>query len=229
MKRKCRGLLGLLSLLFSGLSFAGSMGEQQALPYDGLYVGGDVGVSNLTDRQSTSPSSPATHQLGATGAVGGGVVGYDYRWSDNLNLGVEWFMNGTGLNVAAEQFYAAFPAYTANMRYDLGVRVLPGYELSPGTVGHVLLGYANGKFHIQDNGDFGVVNQSFSKSGFQSGLGIRTPILGGLSIRGDLLYTIYASQTTAGVTTSSPATVQNYQNSFATLEGNLTLLYKFSL
>lgn len=46
-----------------------------------------------------------------------------------------------------------------------------------------------------------------------------------LSLRGDVIYTTYGSDTSLGQSvTYAP---QNYHNNFAIIEGNLSLIYKF--
>lgn len=220
---------GLLctSLMCALPAFSGTMGAV-VLPYNGLYIAGDIGVANLLDKESTlfAPDSYDVHQLSSTGFVGGGMIGYDYSVTEKVRFGVEGFINAAALNVAAEQQYGTYPSYRANMRYDAGVRILPGYEFTPGTVGHVLLGYAYGKFNIKDNGDYGYIDKGISANGFQAGLGMVVPCyFQNLSLRGDALYSTYGSHTSAGL--SSTLAPLNYNNNFATIEGNLALVYKF--
>lgn len=218
-----------ISFFCSASVFAGTIGPLLDARMDrGFYIGGDVGVANLLDKESTLyvPGSYDTHQFSATGFVGGGMIGYDYDFNDRLKLGVEGFIQGTALNIAAKQLYGTQPSYRVNMRYNTGVRVLPGYAFSPDTIGHVLLGYSYAKFHLNDNGNYGFINQNVSSNGFQSGLGIRVPCyFKNLSLRGDMIYTTYAANTALGL--SSALAPQNYHNNFATLEGNLSLIYKF--
>ncbi|MDP3704345.1 MAG: outer membrane beta-barrel protein [Legionellaceae bacterium] len=215
--------------LLSSTAFAGTMGPVViAEPYNGFYIGGDIGVANLADKESTlyAPGQYDRHQFSSTGFVGGGMIGYDYGVIDRLKLGVEGFMNGTALNSAAEQKYGTQPSFNANMRYNAGVRLLPGYEFSPSTVGHVLLGYSYGKFNLKDTGNYGLIDTGLSRNGFQAGLGLKVPChFKNLSLRGDVIYTTYGSSTSLGQSvTLAP---QNYNNSFSTIEGNLSLVYKF--
>ena len=221
-------LLGI-GLLCSVTASAGSMGPISVTStYNGLYVGGDIGIANLMDKESTlyAANSYDKHQFGATGFVGGGMVGYDYLITDRITFGVEGFINGTALNIAAEQKYGAQPSFNANMRYEAGVRILPGYVFSPGTIGHVLLGYSYGKFNINDNGNYGFINTGISDNGFQAGLGAKVPCyFKNLSLRGDMIYTTYGSRSSLGL--SPTLTPQNYNNTFATIAGNLSLIYKF--
>lgn len=215
--------------LLSSTVFAGTIGPVVATePYNGIYIGGDIGVANLNDKESTLyvPGSYDKHQFSSTGFVGGGMLGYDYSVMDHLKLGVEGFINGTALNIAAEQKYGTQASFNANMRYNTGIRLLPGYEFSPDTVGHVLLGYSYGKFNIRDTGDYGFINTGLSRNGFQAGLGFKVPCYyKNLSLRGDMIYTTYGSSTSLGQSTALAP--QNYNNNFATIEGNLSLVYKF--
>ena len=218
-----------LGLLCSIPAFAGSMGELISLPgYNGLYLGGDIGFANLIDKQSTLyiPGAYDKHQLSATGFVGGGMLGYDYSLMERIKLGVEGFINGTALNLSTQQLYTPHVSYNSNMRYTAGVRLLPGYEFSPATIGHLMLGYSYGSFNIKDNGDYGFINTGLASNGFQSGLGLNVPChFKNLSLRGDVVYTTYSAKTSDGL---SPTLLsQNYYNNFATIEGNLSLIYKF--
>lgn len=219
-------LLGI-GFCVSKAAFSGTMGPVIE-SYNGVYVGGDIGVSNLIDKESTlySPGLYDRHQFSATGFVGGGILGYDYSISDRIKLGIEGFINGTALNIAAEQKYSPWPSFKANMRYDAGIRLLPGYEFSPGTIGHILLGYAHGNMNIKDDGNYGYIDRGINSNGFQAGLGINVPCyFKNLSLRGDMIYTRYVSNTSLGLTTSF--TPLNYYNRFASIEGNLSLIYKF--
>ena len=75
-------------------------------------------------------------------------------------------------------------------------------------------------------GDYGFIKTGISANGFQSGLGMKIPCyFKNLFLRGDVMYTTYGSKTSLGL--SSSLTPLNYHNNFATLEGNLSLIYKF--
>lgn len=220
-------LLSVL-LLSSQVCFSGTMGPTNSeKPYDGFYIGADLGVSDFMLRNHTT-ATPDTHTLGSLGVVGGGLIGYDYSLRTSIKLGLEGFMNATGLNVAANQNYNGNPSFRGHLKYNVGFRLLPGYEISPGTISYALIGYSNGRFNIRDNGDYGFISDSFNRSGIQGGLGLKTILYKNLSIRGDLLYSYYDSQTNYGLTNTSPQLVQTYQSRLSTFEGDLTLVYKFS-
>ena len=217
-----------LSLICSTTTFAGSMGLTNPVLFNGFYAGGSIGAANLINKESTlyEPGLYDRHQFSATGVVGGGLLGYDYSFTETIKLGVEGFINATGLNVAAEQKYVPYSSFNANMRYNTGVRILPGYAFSPGTIGHLLLGYSYGKFNIKDNGNYGYIDKGISSNGFQTGLGFSVPCyFKNLSLRADTIYTKYSPNTALGLSTSLAP--QNYHDDFSTIEANLSLIYKF--
>ena len=206
---------------------AGTMGAE-SVPYDGLYVGGNIGISNIAN--STSTTYPlAAHHMSSSGLIGGGLVGYDYSVNEKIKFGLEGFGNATGVNTSALQLYAPSASYRVGQGYNAGFRVLPGYQLPSGeTVAHLLLGYTNAGFNVKDNGDYGYINKNLNQSGFQAGLGMKTRFTKNLSIRADALYSIYANASNTGISNLAPYGAQIYNNNLSTLEGDLTLLYKFN-
>ncbi|NCX96917.1 MAG: hypothetical protein EBX41_11045 [Chitinophagia bacterium] len=92
MNRTLRTLVksAFLGVLFlnAQLLYAGTMGESASLlARSGVYVGGDIGLSNIIDAESHL-IVPESHQLSSTGLVGGGLLGYDYSLSTTVVLGV---------------------------------------------------------------------------------------------------------------------------------------------
>ena len=211
-------------LLTSSYSFAGAMGDASFnMIRNGFYIAGEIGTAGLVDKESHSLPSE-THQLGAIGIIGGGYIGYEYGINNNYGLALEFFADATGLNAAITHEPST---YHRNQSYDLGVRFLPEYAFTPTTIGHVILGYTNGKFNIYDNGVYGYIDTNYNKSGFQTGLGFTTALKEKLLIRLDAIFDIYASQTNPGLGLTA-GTTQLYTNTFSTLAGELSLLYKFS-
>ena len=225
-------LLQILSMaifcLSAKLTCAGVMGDDLGSDNDrGIYLGADIGVADLIDSESTA-SPLSTHQLSAAGIVAGGLDGYDFTLYDELKLGVEGFINANDLNIATRQYFPTPLSYTVQARYNAGVRLLPGWALSPGTIGHLLLGYANLQLTLQDNGNYGYINQNLNKSGFQCGLGAKTNIVGSLWLRADALYTYYGTLSSVGGNNTQTYAYQTYTNNISTLEGDITVLYQFN-
>lgn len=215
----------LLLLLFTKVLFAGSMGALDMPSTDGFYIGADIGVSNLMDKQSVL-IVPTTNHLGEIGIVGGGYIGYDYSLTDLLKLGFEVFGNANGLNTSIQHYYSN-TAYSVSSKYNAGFRILPGFAFNQSTVLHILLGYSNAEYQILDNGTFGYIDKTYNKSGFQSGLGWTSDITQHLLLRFDGMYTVYLGQSSTGVNITYPPQFQYYTNDLSTLETEISLVYKF--
>jgi hypothetical protein len=186
--------------------FAGMMSDTDvSTSFNGFYAGASLGVSNLLDKEQQIVNTE-THQLGSLGIIGGGFVGYNYYLSEHVSIDIEGFGNATGLNAAITHSTNGATTYQSNTHYNAGVRMLPGYQCSPRLQGHVLIGYANANFQIQDNGTYGYINTSTNKSL-------------------DMLWTTYGSITSVGAGLTTAA--QTYTNNYATFEGELSLIYKF--
>ncbi|PJD93056.1 MAG: hypothetical protein CK424_03385 [Legionella sp.] len=227
MMSHCKKIL-ITALICHALPlFAGVMGsENTPASYDGFYAGATLGLSNLTNKEQHI-ITPESHQLGSLGILGGGFVGYDYHINEIFNIGLEGFGNATGLNVSI-QHDTQGTSYTTNSHYQAGLRVLPGYQFSPSMQGHIILGYSNAHFQVKDSGNYGYINTDFHKNGLQGGLGWTTQIIQGFEIRVDMMYTAFGSQSSTGTgLPSSGVPQQVYTNDFNTLEGDLSLVYKF--
>lgn len=219
----------IASVLSSASVFAGVMGGVDGTyspPYDGFYVGADVGLSNLLDKESHVNFSE-TQRLGGLGIIGGGFVGYDYSITDRVKLGLEGFGTANGLNTSTQHFNTD-TSYNVSSQYSAGFRVLPGYELIPGAIGHIILGYSTTQFRIKDNGNYGFINYSTNKNGFQSGLGFLISLTQSVLIRFDGSYTTFASESKRGTSKVTPMAYQYYTNDFSTFAGDLSLVYKFN-
>lgn len=213
----------LLSLASN--AFCGVMGEYNT--YDGFYVGGDIGISDFNTSITTFyPSS--THHLASTGIVGGALVGYDYTVPtlDRFKIGIEFLANAAGLNVKSST--NSNNNMTGNSRYNLAPRVLPGFLFYDKVVGHVIIGYTNGNFNLDDTGVNGFVNKTANLSGFQIGLGMKTELVQDFTLRLDAVYSIYQSLSATGGTNNNLYSFQKYTLEPSTLEGNLILIYKFN-
>jgi opacity protein-like surface antigen len=243
MKLNLNNLTLLSALFITGQASAGTMGPAP-VNYNGFYVGGTVGLGDLNVKEfanANGATKPETHHLGGFGFVGGGLVGYDYSITDRIKFGVEGFFNGNTMNAKAIHNFNR-SIYRVKQRYNTGVRILPGYEFVPGANGHIILGYSNARYKLTDDGAYGFVCDRFNRSGFQAGLGMTANFISNLSVRLDALYTTYGRRHSLGVeynATNGPAGsgtgiglangIPNlYRNTFETLEGNLTVIYKFA-
>lgn len=232
------------------LCFAGSMGDElkQAEPYDGVYLGADIGLLTLFQKSSVSinATSPGNflgsykQQEGYFGVTGGGIIGYDYSLQQKIKLGIEGYINGTNVTIYQSQL-TVVPQYdyantTTRQNYAWGFRALPGYELSPGVVAHLILGYSNAQFNIKSPPPATglglyqpIINQTFSRNGFQSGIGLTSIVYHNFSLRIDGLFTTYGTHSSPSYTYNNGSTVYTgtFNSVLNTFEGDLTLSYKF--
>ena len=219
-KIQCALLLSLTSTAFCGV-----MGDYNT--YDGIYIGGDIGISDLNNSVTTYYPSSSQH-LAATGIVGGALIGYDFTVPtlDRFKIGIEFLANAAGLNVgSATDNHTSF---TTSSRYNLAPRVLPGFLFYDKVVGHIIIGYTNGNFKIEDTGVHGFINKTVNLSGFQIGLGMKVELVQDFTLRADTVYSIYQSYSINGASNNNLYSYQRYTNEPSTLEGNLILIYKFN-
>jgi len=234
MSLHVKKLVTLLMLLGSHVGFSGTMGaDKTAETYNGVYVGANIGASDLQDK-AIHYYSPETHHLGGIGIVGGGLLGYDVAVTDKVRVGIEGFAQAAGLNSSIQHYDQTTGVQDnseeINSRYNLGVRVLPGYQFTEATEGHFILGYANAHFKQFDNGTYGYIDTDFNQSGLQGGLGWKSNIINPHAfMRFDVLYTRYSGQVSTGTGLSgSGSPYQYYSDNFSTLEADLTFIYKFN-
>ncbi len=215
-------VLGLL--LGCGTAMAGGMTTEPMQPvsnYDGFYLGGDVGGMGFTsDRHGYNTTADDTRDLGDIDVQGGGLLGYDFTLSNHFKLGLEGFIADDQIaNIFTNNISGA--QYQMKLRYNWGVRVLPGYEFSEGTVAHLVLAYSDAYFNESDTGFNTVLaSTNFDKGGFQTGLGVTTPLAGNFFMRVDALYTMYGTHTNTGSTVT-------YRSYLSTMEGDFGITYKF--
>lgn len=214
---KCRAIL----MLTASMLLCGMTGTTFA--NNGFYLGVDAGAANLMDKESHT-LNPESHQLGAVNPVLGGYLGYDYGLSNRVRIAAEAFVDHTWMQTSIEH---AGNTYKMNQHYNVGLRLLPAYAFAPDTSGHVILGFANGRFKIKDNGVYGTVNSTHNASGWQVGAGLDRALQNNFFVRLDALYDFYNAKTTQGSGLIS-GTTQLYSNRFSQLAGELSVYYKFA-
>lgn len=217
-----KGILILLSV-FSSQVFAAA--SSQTSSDNHFYLGAMLGATSVMDEESTNNPIYDKHTLGASGATGGLLAGYNYHLRHQWWLALEVFLNTARVNIADNQNYAPQSSYTVDLQGNGGIRILPAYAFTSDTSGHLILGLALANFKIKDTGNYGIISKTYSQSGFETGLGLDTALSQHVTLRGDVIYTSYASMYANGVTITVPAGIQNYRNNLSTLEANLSIIY----
>ena len=120
-----------------------------------------------------------------------------------------------------------------------GARFLPGYLITPELEVYTILGYARAHAtvttsnSVSSNG-LGIsggpisTDDSLNFNGYQLGFGMMTQLTKNLSLRSDIIYTGYISQTISGSSSSNGgASTGDIHLEMSTLEGNIDLVYSF--
>lgn len=217
-------------LCISNAAFCGAMAERNTyVDYDGVYIGVDVTVGDFNAAITTS--YPSTYiDLSAVNISGGALIGYDFTIYDRFKLGLEFLANANAYTTSSQMFNER-TSLTAQQRYNLAPRILPGFLFYEGVVGHLIFGYSNAFITVKDNGLQGFINKSGNQSGFQGGLGMKAEFLEGFTFRADIVYSIYGNIGGNGGSNNNLYAYQSYSVSPSTLEGTATLIWKpgFSL
>ena len=209
-------LVGAVALAVTGAASA-----------DGFYVGAGLGgiglhqAANLTYSDILGDSATISNDGGALGVTGGLLAGYNFNFANQLNLGVEAFANATSakqtlLFTAASGDETETNTISLKEKYNYGARFVPGYQVTPDSDIHALVGYVRGHFATD--------NQNNNANGFQLGLGSTTSVTKEFSLRGDFIYSGYKTKTESGSDSTGDSYTFSQRNN--TLEGVISGEYK---
>ena len=211
-----------------------------------FYIGGDLGISTQRAKKTHQILNGAgvalkreIHDLGQFGFTGGGFAGYNYCHPSCFDLGMEIFANGftTEAKAVHQTSSSGITIPTklkVTQRYNFGGRVLPGYQFSDKTEGHLILGYTLGGFKLKDSGVYGHVSENFDANGFQIGLGATLGVTRHISFRLDSIYSGYTRHFNSSGRAPSSAeggpsggVTAKYQVRVSTVDSTLSLAYGF--
>ncbi|MCD6047281.1 MAG: hypothetical protein K0S08_928 [Gammaproteobacteria bacterium] len=179
----------------------------------GFYLGAGMGADSFDNKATIND---ATAQFNNTGVLGSLFAGYQYNFTNGFNLGAEAFANTTTAKIIN---HAYIPPATSEAHYNYGLRVLPGYNITPYIEAHLISGFVRGNFQDQF-GEF-ATKKTFNINGFQVGLGTSAMATKNIAIRGDVIYSGYHSHTV------TDAFDNVFQNKIHTVDAILSAMYKF--
>lgn len=240
-------LVSVMAMMASSAAFA-----------NGFYAGAGVGAMDFNNKETASGTftrngtlpisggGTATNNAGSVGLNTELLAGYAWSFPNKLFVGLEAFgnyttakINGSGDTDVAIASAGISGEGTAEMKinYVYGVRVLPGFQVTPETVAYGILGYARANTRVTSSNTItsaalGSSSDSnsdyYNFNGVQLGLGSMTEVAKNVSIRGDVIYTGYKSRTQEGSVTDANGTASgSVKMEMSTLEGNVGLVYKF--
>lgn len=184
--------LRILSKVALAASVAGAAITTPALaaPFDGPYVGAQVGWQSekLRDVKSAFGAVPVSDTKEAV--TGGVFVGYDAKIRDRFVVGAE-----AGLDVATDdevQATAAGTNYSIDPKYSFDVTARAGYLVQPKTLLYVRGGYTNARNRVTIAN--GILNDSASKSesGWLVGGGVEHQVARNVSARLEYRYSKFS-------------------------------------
>jgi outer membrane immunogenic protein len=224
-------LVGAIALAMSGVACA-----------SGFYVGGGLGASVLKNTSTESatvtdefspdhPTNQSAHSHNEN--LGGNVTvltGYAWDTVDQYYVGLEAFDNASNAQVSTQSIL--YDTNSANLKVKMnnvyGLRLLPGYHITPDTVAYGILGVVRGNEKLTVSESDGSGSSTYNLKGYQVGLGAMTNLSKNVALRGDVIYTGYQSQHFADDEISNGFDFSDEVKIHpSTTEANVDLLYKF--
>jgi hypothetical protein len=210
-------LVGAVALAVAGAASA-----------DGFYVGAGIGgiglhqATSITFVNDYGDTDHLSNDGGTLGVTGGLLAGYNFNFANQMNLGIEGFANMTSAKQNSELVSTsgndvATVSTVLKEKYNYGVRLVPGYQVTPDSDMHVLVGYVRGHFTAN--------SENTNANGFQLGLGSTTSVTKEFSLRGDIIYSGYKSKSASVSEPDGNAYSLSTKNN--TLEGVVSGEYKF--
>ncbi len=164
------------SISITGVAFA------QTSLFDGVYVGGQVGYSNINVELTVAGLGSADDNLdgfGGGGFTGYGVINGPYYVAVEAELGydgADWSATSGGLTLDIE----------AQLTYGVGFRV--GYVVADNVLLYGRVGWIRTNIEASATG-FGSDDEDFD--GLRVGAGVEGMLADNIGVRGEYTYTIY--------------------------------------
>lgn len=174
-------LIGAMTVAMSSMAAA-----------SGFYVG--AGLGGITEVDNVMGDMTAS----TTGVNGTVITGYAWDHKDTFYLGLEGFYDIIALKYT-DTDADGNESTTSSIEQTGGVRLLPGFHVSPDSVVYGLAGL------VLSNAQLGV------QPGAQFGLGFTSDITSNFAIRGDLIYSDYTA----------------FFDDLTTTEADVVAVYKF--
>lgn len=225
--------------------------------YVGLGIGAidfDNKMTGTLDYSTTSTSQ--TNSESNVGVNGVLDLGYSWTFPSRLFFGIEGFgtltsaKNSQSINeTQTTGNYTTSVDDTVDFKWQgtYGARVLPGFQVSPRSVLYGIVGYTRGNAELSNSSNNSTItnnttatseiidgprsgaSSTYGFNGYQLGVGTMIDLIGNLSLRADVIYSGYSSETLYSNTTafengsvSTSLSAEPY-----TIEGDLSLVYLF--
>lgn len=165
---------------------------QDAAPFTGLRVGGEVGYDHVRSGSTEDVDDTRDLKQSIDGVAYGAVVGYDADVGGDLRLGAEasigdssakWDNNNGVPNT--------FNLGRVSADRDIYVGARLGYVTSPNTMIYVKGGYTNARFGIEGTDGTTSLNQRLDTDGYRLGAGVEYALTPNAYIGAEYRYSNY--------------------------------------
>jgi opacity protein-like surface antigen len=211
---KLKSLLALPLALTPALMMAGTAATPSPASSGQAYVGVSVGPTVFLNKNNYNNDGDTSY--GKAGVKGGLLAGYAYHFANRFNLAGEVFGQLSSAKTIDKNDFSN-GGYSVTEKASYGLRVLPGFQLTPSADIHALFGVVSGRFYSKWSPD----NKTTNRTGFQAGLGSGLKICKHLSLRGDVTYTSYSKQSI------NLGAGSNFKSQFGSLDAMISVLYSF--
>lgn len=165
------------------LSFAAAA---SAAPFDGPYVGAQVGWQSekMRDVKSSLGISPVDDKVNSV--TGGVFAGYDKTVNERFVVGAE-----AGLDFASDnevQSNVAGSNYSVDPKYSFDVTARAGYLVNPQTLLYVRGGYTNARVRTTITNAAGIQSARNNRDGWLAGAGVERQVAQNVSARLEYRY-----------------------------------------
>ncbi|HEY8603425.1 porin family protein [Tsuneonella suprasediminis] len=166
---------------------------QDAAPFTGLRVGGEVGYDHVRSGSTEDVDDTRDLKQSIDGVAYGAVVGYDADVGGDLRLGAEasigdssakWDNNNGVPNT--------FNLGRVSADRDIYVGARLGYVTSPNTMIYVKGGYTNARFGIEGTDGTTSLNQRLDTDGYRLGAGVEYALTPNAYIGAEYRYSNYS-------------------------------------
>lgn len=187
-----------------------------------LYIGLSSGIASFTATEKHA-FEPEVQQFGNLNWLGGGLLGLTYKYNNKISCGLETFINSNKFFLSSVHSQNN-TVFNITSTYHYGLRMLPSYQFSKTTSGHMILGILASNFNINDNGLVGYIKKTTEKGGIQGGLGWKTEVAPHFIIRLDMTYSYFSpfSYYAKGIPKAPP--IQLYRAQVNSLNSMVSLI-----
>jgi outer membrane immunogenic protein len=176
----------LTSATFATAIAASFATAASAAPFDGPYVGAQVGWQSekMRDLKSSFGTTPVDDKVNSV--TGGVFGGYDKTVNDRFVVGAEG-----GLDFASDdeaQNTVAGSNYSADPKYSFDVTARAGYLVNPQTLLYIRGGYTNARVRTTITNAADIQSASDNQDGWLAGAGVERQVAQNVSARVEYRY-----------------------------------------